>query len=447
MNRKKMTALLSCFFGISILLSGCSGKSTGAVGATLDAEEENTLRVVTTYGGQDGNASLFQEAVLSFEEESGITVQDDSETADEVYKNRILTDFRTGQEPDVLFFFTGADADEFIRAGRVVPIERIREDYPEYAENYEMSRVPASPADGVQYALPVNGYWEALFCNRDALRRAGLSVPDEHTTWTEFLGMCRALREDGTTPIAAALGDIPHYWWEYAIFNEQTPDEHRKIPSGIDDELAAEWVAGINDLKAVYDAGYFPSNTLSSSNQEAVAMFCSGQAAFLLDGSWQMPMLLAAMDSPTDDTFAVTYVPGTKKRKTTDLISGLSMGYYITKKAYDDDARRDAAVRFIEYMTSDEMVSKFASYSSTALKSGKSVKTESAYPLVRDMQHMLSGAGSFTPALQDSFNGACREPTFDGMSQILSGRVDAREAVEKSLAIYYSDADAQSAAP
>ena len=48
MNRKKMTALLSCFFGISILLSGCSGKSTGSVGATLDAEEENTLRVVTT---------------------------------------------------------------------------------------------------------------------------------------------------------------------------------------------------------------------------------------------------------------------------------------------------------------------------------------------------------------------------------------------------------------
>ena len=115
------------------------------------------------------------------------------------------------------------------------------------------------------------------------------------------------------------------------------------------------------------------------------------------------------------------------------------MDPYITRKAYSDDAKRDAAVKFVEYMTSDEMVNKFASYSSTALKSGKKVASESTCPLVRDMQHMLSGAKSFTPALQDSFNGACREPTFDGMSKILSGRVDARDAVEESLKIYYDE--------
>lgn len=439
MNRRIVAALLSALFGASLVLSGCAGGSTGSVGATLGTEDSTVLNVATTYGGQDGNASLFQEAVLSFEKESGITVQDDSETADEVYKNRILTDFRTGQEPDVLFFFTGADADEFIRAGLVVPVADIQEDYPEYAENYEMSRVPASPADGVQYALPVNGYWEALYCNREVLSSVGLTVPTKDTTWPEFLSMCETLKDSNITPIAAALGDIPHYWWEYSIFNEQTPDEHQRIPAGIDDSLAAEWVAGLNDLRDIYDAGYFPSNTLSFSNQEAVGMFRSGHAAFLLDGSWQMSMLLSAMDSPTDDTFAVTYVPGTDKRQTTDLISGLSMGYYITRKAYSDDAKRDAAVKFVEYMTSDEMVNKFASYSSTALKSGKKVASESTCPLVRDMQHMLSGAKSFTPALQDSFNGACREPTFDGMSKILSGRVDARDAVEESLKIYYDE--------
>ena len=126
MNRRIVAALLSALFGASLVLSGCAGGSTGSVGATLGTEDSTVLNVATTYGGQDGNASLFQEAVLSFEKESGITVQDDSETADEVYKNRILTDFRTGQEPDVLFFFTGADADEFIRAGLVVPVADIQ---------------------------------------------------------------------------------------------------------------------------------------------------------------------------------------------------------------------------------------------------------------------------------------------------------------------------------
>ena len=93
----------------------------------------------------------------------------------------------------------------------------------------------------------------------------------------------------------------------------------------------------------------------------------------------------------------------------------------------------------MELLVHADSSNKFASYSSTALKSGKKVASESTCPLVRDMQHMLSGAKSFTPALQDSFNGACREPTFDGMSKILSGRVDARDAVEESLKIYYDE--------
>lgn len=42
----------------------------------------------------------------------------------------MLADFETGSEPDVLFFFTNADADPIINAGRVISIEDIREVYP-----------------------------------------------------------------------------------------------------------------------------------------------------------------------------------------------------------------------------------------------------------------------------------------------------------------------------
>ena len=54
------------------------------------------------------------------------TVADTSATSDETFKTRVITDFETGSEPDVLFFFNGADATASIEAGKVVSIDEIR---------------------------------------------------------------------------------------------------------------------------------------------------------------------------------------------------------------------------------------------------------------------------------------------------------------------------------
>ena len=86
---------------------------------TEPAKEPVTLNVVTSYGGDDGNRKNFEAAVKSYEEETGNKVNDGSATSNEEWKAKVLTDFETGSEPDVLFFFTNADAEPFISAGKV----------------------------------------------------------------------------------------------------------------------------------------------------------------------------------------------------------------------------------------------------------------------------------------------------------------------------------------
>ena len=54
-------------------------------------------------------------------------VIDGSATSNEGWKAKVLADFETGSEPDVLFFFTSADVDPIINAQRVVSIEEIRQ--------------------------------------------------------------------------------------------------------------------------------------------------------------------------------------------------------------------------------------------------------------------------------------------------------------------------------
>ena len=135
------------------------------------------ITVTTTFAGEDSNAQNYKNAVADWEAATGNTVSDTSATSDETFKTRIITDFETGSEPDVLFFFNGADANDFVNAGKVVSIDDIRAEFPEYASNMNDDLIAASPADGKKYAVPVNGYWEAMFVNTEVLDAAGVAMP------------------------------------------------------------------------------------------------------------------------------------------------------------------------------------------------------------------------------------------------------------------------------
>lgn len=464
---KKLVAMaLTCAMVVSLAACGSkpatnqetsqeSKTESSDAGAGSESKEESKetapsgnveLEVVTTFAGNDSNAQNYKTAYKAWETETGNKVVDMSATSDETFKTRVVTDFETNSEPDVLFFFNGADANSFIEAGKVVSIDDIRKEYPEYASNMDDGRITPSVVDGVKYAVPVNGFWEAMFVNTEILDAAGVTMPGPDYTWEAFKADCQKIADAGYTPIAAALGNIPHYWWEFSIFNHTGIDDHMVIPDSVDSDLGKAWVAGMNDIKELYELGYFPKNTLSATDDETFAMFTDGKAAFLIDGSWKVAGITASCQSDADDEstldkeklekFSVTYVPGTDMRKASDLIGGLSMGYYITKKAWDDPEKRAVAVDFVEYMTSDEVVPAFVQHTASALKNTPEVDASQFNSLQINAMEMIAKSTSFTPAVQDVFDGPCRVSTFDGMGDIVTGSVDAVDAVKEGLDAY-----------
>ncbi|MBR6452682.1 MAG: ABC transporter substrate-binding protein, partial [Lachnospiraceae bacterium] len=152
MMKKGIAMLLASAMVLSMI--GCGGAAADASAPAQTATEETKeeavpaadtadsaeaggveLNVTTTFAGEDGNAQNFKTAVDEWCAQTGNTIADTSATSDETFKTRVITDFETGSEPDVLFFFNGADANSFIEAGKVVSIDDIRAEYPEYASN------------------------------------------------------------------------------------------------------------------------------------------------------------------------------------------------------------------------------------------------------------------------------------------------------------------------
>lgn len=394
------------------------------------ADKAVTLNVVTSYGGDDGNRKNFENAVKAYEESTGNKVNDGSATSNEEWKAKVLTDFETGSEPDVLFYFTNADAEPFIGAGKVVSLEEIRAEYPDYAGNMKDSMI-AVAADGKQYAVPSSGYWENMFVNKKVLEDCGVAVPGPDYTWDQFLADCETIKEAGYTPIACSLVEVPHYWFEFTVMNNGTVENHLDVPAAADDAAAAKWAAGLNDIKALYEAGYFPANTLTASDAETVELFNSGEAAFLIDGSWKVGYFTENAEDLND--FAIAYVPGKGERSASEAIGGISMGYFITTKAWNDPDKREAAVEFVSQLTSDETLSTFVTTEVTALVNG--AKPEGLNPLQQSAADANANITAIAGAVQDSLTAEARGDLFANVQNVVTGKMSAEDAVASAIAL------------
>lgn len=390
-----------------------------------------TLNVTTTFAGEDTNAANYQDAIAAYQDETGNTVNDASASSNETFKARMISDFEMGAESDVIFYFNGVDSNPFVEGGKVVSIDEIRATYPEYASNMKDGMLGASPVDGKNYSVPVNGYWEGLFVNNEVCEAAGVEAPTADTTWDEFMTICETIKEAGFTPIAASFAEVPHYWFEFCIYNYLDPASHNVLPQSLDDQQGKAWVDGITDMKVLFENGYLPANTLSATDGETFQLFVDGKAAFLIDGSWKVGGIEEATDNI--DNFTVTYVPGKNSRKSTDIIGGLSSGWFITQKAWADPAKQKACVDFVTYMTTDEMVSKFAAVSATALKNGTQVDESTLSSLAVSGLKMVEGATGMAAAVQDQVTQECRVPVFNGMPEIVQGKVEVSDAVQELL--------------
>ena len=413
---------------ISILLVLTMVLSIGITAAAAD--DSVTINVVTSYGGDDGNRKNFEAAVKAYEEATGNKVNDGSATSNEEWKAKVLTDFETGSEPDVLFFFTNADAEPFISAGKVVSIDEIRAEYPDFATNMKSSMM-AVAADGKQYSVPSSGYWENMFVNKAVLADCGVEVPGPDYTWDQFLADCETIKEAGYTPIACSLVEVPHYWFEFMVMNNGTVANHLEVPAAADDAAAAKWAAGLNDIKALYEAGYFPANTLTASDAETVELFNSGEAAFLIDGSWKVGYFTQNAADLND--FAISYVPGKGERSASEAIGGISMGYFITRKAWDDPAKREAAVEFVSQLTSDEVLSTFVTTEVTALVNGAS--PAGLNPLQQSAADANANITAIAGAVQDLLTAEARGDLFANVQNIVTGKISAEDAVAQAIAL------------
>ena len=218
--------------------------------------------------------------------------------------------------------------------------------------------------------------------------------------------------------------------------NNGTLDNHLEVPTIgddgklVDDAVAQKWIAGLEDIKALYEAGYFPDNTLTATDAETVALFGEGEAAFLIDGSWKCGYFSENHAGNLED-YVICCVPGKGDRPASNAIGGISMGYFISRKAWEDPAKQAAAVEFVSQLTSDETMSTFVTTEVTALKNGAAPSGLNA--IQESAAKCNANITGVVGAVQDTITAEAKGDLFGNVQKVVTGQMTAAEAVESAM--------------
>lgn len=396
-----------------------------------DAKNPVTLKTVSMFDGTDPNQQAYVSIQEKFQKDYDyITLEDNSQKADQDWKASVEADFAVGNEPDVIQYFTDAQADTLIATDKLMTIEDIRAEYPDFAKDTTDVAFKATVnTDGVNRGVPTTGYWEGIFCNTELFEKYNVEIPKDYD------GLVKAIetfKENNVIPVAISLLKEPHYWVESFMLYSAGLDEFNTVP----EEAPDSWAKGLEYFKTLRDMGAFPEDTDTVDSAYTTQLFYDGKAAMQLDGSWRLG---GVEEAGMGDKCVVIPFPGLpdQKAEAGTLVSGMSSGFYITKKAWDDPDKRDAAVKYVEANISKEGIIKYWEANGKACVTSAEMEVpEDMSKLGKSAQELVANAPATVPATDARIGSGPYSAIIAAIPQISVGAVDPKDAINEALTLY-----------
>jgi len=345
-----IAAVLVLAISVILIMTSLFGGSREFQISVEEKQTEIVLRTVTMFGGSDPATQYYEEIKLKYEKENpNVIIEDESQSSDEEWKKQVAADFCSGNEPDVLQFFTDATANQLVAMDKFVTIEEIREVYPDYAKDtYDWALEQVANQDGEMRAVPTTGFWEGLYCNKDLFEEYDIPLP---TDWDSFTFAIEKFNENGIVPVSVSLTNVPHYWLEHLLLFTAGNDGYTSTYT-----LATKtWIDGLSQFATLREMEAFPENTDTIDNNTAWDLFNKKEAAMILEGNW----FLASVEDQ-ENTVVIPF-PGlaTQRVEKNTVIGGMTTGFYITRRAWNNPEKREAAVKYVMAQTSKTAVQKY----------------------------------------------------------------------------------------
>ena len=358
----------------------CAGMTAGLfTGVNAKADGVKLVFAQDLDTGEKAN-NVMNEILSEYTEKTGTEIQFESlPSAD--YRTWLMTQFAADQGPDV---YTGIiyDMSSDYQSGYLSNFKDLydqesaydtgkawKDTLPDYIR--ERMYLTADDVPGYPTATAV----VRIFYNKTMLDQVGAEVPE---TWADFMDVCQKLKDADITPFAfpnATIGDLSWLWFNNSVCSQMDP--------GIVDELdvsgngyveLAEICKGMDEgkidftdenLKASFElmkdfSQYWTSDYNGLDQSTAVDMFARGEVAMVQ----AMSTKLESVEAVVGDSFEYGVMPVpviTDETHEGALGKSVILGgqpdiiFGINKSLEEDEKKYNAALDFVQYMSSPEI--------------------------------------------------------------------------------------------
>lgn len=260
------------------------------------------------------------------------------------YRTKVAAAIPAGEGPDVVQLFYGW-LNDYVAADLIQPLPA--DTFPASKIDAEFFPMVQAMKEGDQYwALPTAVRSLALFYNERLLEEAGVEPPE---TLDEMIAAAKAMTKLDAAGnvtqvgITAGMTAQDHHWWREVLVRqfggEPYVDDYKTVAYNSDAGVEAlEFYVGMTE-------GDPPASAFGFMD-EPQAAFKAGRAGMHIDGSFR----IGSLNDTRGLKWGVTELPANA-----DGVRSNYSSYWvnaITTKA--EGEKYDAAVKFMEYVTSDE---------------------------------------------------------------------------------------------
>lgn len=341
---------LMCLFLSAVLLvsvAACQAKpaeqtpaSENDAEATAPAADGDVTTI--TFMAQAGSPQCMYDLIAKFEEENkDIKVEVNEVAANDTYDQLVLQT-QAKAAPDVYMTFwtiaaatngLAAELDEFI------DMDSFKARFTEAGQGY-------GEWDGHIYAIPYRSGASVMFANATMFENAGIELPYDGWTWDEFYAIAEKLTDASKGvygySICGDSSDSGTEWQFQSVLLQaggKLIDENNKAAFNTDAGVVA-----LNYIKSMMDAGIIPPSIASTNVDQQGEMMASGKLALFSDGPW----FQSAIEAKAGDNYEIVALPMPTGVTSGSLAGGTALGMSAISE------HKEAAWKFIEFMTSDE---------------------------------------------------------------------------------------------
>lgn len=226
-----------------------------------------------------------------------------------------------------------------------------------WLNNYSAATLESETYKGKVYGIMAGAYQMGVFYNKATFARYHLSAP---TTWSQFLTVLQTLKARGVTPMYLGLGNVGAPYLEFLYYELMISDWYPHVPAG---NLATDlengtvkWTSpyfttAMNQEKTL--ASYLEPNFTGVPWEGMPGAFANGQAAMLLDGSWDMAAVHQANPSLQVGFFPL---PGSNTAADNQAYIGDNLTLSLLSNAPD----KAAAMKWLQFFSQPKIYEQYA---------------------------------------------------------------------------------------